>query len=130
MPKSKSHHSSRSQAASTASRSIKPADDHGTTRSAKEQISAINKRTTREDQEELALKRKLVPRLAKRAYHLEDGNTWCQDWVQYQKNTHPVFGLCMYHPLHPIRLPQRIIILVGSIGEFNYVYIDDERCKK
>ena len=76
----------------------------------------IHERTTRQDEEELALKRKLVPRLAKRAYHLEDGNSWCQDWIQYQKNTHPVFGLCLYHRFHPIRWPQRVIILVGSIA--------------
>mmetsp|Transcript_35750 Transcript_35750/g.86297 ORF Transcript_35750/g.86297 Transcript_35750/m.86297 type:complete len:360 (+) Transcript_35750:135-1214(+) len=84
--------------------------------SAKDQIHEIRARTTRKEEEEIVLKRKLVPRLAKRAYHLEDGNTWFQDWAQYQKNTHPVFGLCMYHRLHPIRFPQRFIILVGSIA--------------
>jgi len=84
--------------------------------SAKDQIHEISARTTRKEEEEIVLKRKLVPRLAKRAYHLEDGNTWFQDWAQYQKNTHPVFGLCMYHRLHPIRFPQRFIILVGSIA--------------
>lgn len=79
-------------------------------------LEEITKRTCKKDDEELALKRKLVPRLAKRAYHLEEGNTWWADWVQYQKNTHPVFGLCLYHRLHPIRFPQRVIILIGSIA--------------
>lgn len=116
----KSHYSSRSQAgqstrsAATVSSTITP--DDSTVMSAKDQIGMIHERTTREDEEELALKRKLVPRLAKRAYHLEEGNSWMQDWMQYQKNTHPVFGLCCYHRFHPIRLPQRVIILVGSIA--------------
>ena len=79
-------------------------------------LEVINKRTSKKDDEELALKRKLVPRLAKRAYHLEEGNTWWDDWVQYQKNTHPLFGLCLYHRMHPIRFPQRVIILIGSIA--------------
>lgn len=86
--------------------------------SARERLDAILERDRRRDAAELALKRRLVPRLAKRAYHLEEGNTWCQDWIQYQRNTHPVFGLCLYHPLHPVRLPQRVVVLVGSIGEF------------
>mmetsp|Transcript_22582 Transcript_22582/g.48885 ORF Transcript_22582/g.48885 Transcript_22582/m.48885 type:complete len:345 (-) Transcript_22582:7779-8813(-) len=120
MPKSVKH-SSRSQTGpsrSAATRSSTGQTDDSTifSLSAKNQIEVIHERTTRQDEEELALKRKLVPRLAKRAYHLEDGNTWCADWMQYQKNTHPVFGLCMYHRFHPIRLPQRIIILVGSIA--------------
>ncbi|KAL9179779.1 hypothetical protein ACHAXT_007749 [Thalassiosira profunda] len=79
-------------------------------------VEDVHQRTTRVEEEEMQLKRKLVPRLAKRAYHLEDDNNWRQDWVQYQKNTHPVFGLCMYHRFHPIRLPQRVIMLVGSIA--------------
>ncbi len=103
----KSQHSARSQAG--------PSTSVGG--AAKERISAIHERTTRKEDEDLALKRKLVPKLAKRAYHLEEGNTWRQDWVQYQKNTHPLFGICLHHPFHPIRLPQRIIILVGSIGK-------------
>ena len=136
MPKSSQHHSSsrsktRSAAAdppgsSSASRSSNlqharsqagPALPTPSAANAKDHIDAIHERTNQTDNEELAIKRKLVPRLAKRAYHLEDDNTWCQDWIQYQRNTHPVFGLCLYHRFHPIRLPQRVIILVGSIGE-------------
>jgi hypothetical protein len=85
--------------------------------SVKGQIENIHARVTRSEGEELAYKRKIVPRLARRAYHLEKGNSWWTDWVQYQRNTHPVLGLFMYHRLHPIRFPQRIIILTGSIGE-------------
>lgn len=111
MPKSHTQ----SQAGPSSPSTVRTADD-ATIQSTKSRVEEIHRRTTRQDEEELALRRKLVPRLAKRAYHLEDGNSWCQDWIQYQKNTHPVFGLCMYHPFHPIRLPQRIIILVGSIS--------------
>lgn len=94
--------------------------------SAKDRVNEIHQRGKRRggeyddddgDEELLALKRRLVPRLAKRAYHLEAGNTWRQDWVQYQRNTHPVFGLCLHHEYHPIGTPQRVVILVGSIGE-------------
>mmetsp|Transcript_1904 Transcript_1904/g.4137 ORF Transcript_1904/g.4137 Transcript_1904/m.4137 type:complete len:345 (+) Transcript_1904:219-1253(+) len=80
----------------------------------KDRIRSIHKRSKRDP--ELEHKRRIVPRLAARAYHLEEGNTWCQDWIQYQKNTHPVFGLCFHHPWHPVRGPQRVIILVGSIA--------------
>lgn len=73
-------------------------------------------RTTRKENDDLAMRSKIVPKLAKRAYHLEAGNTWLEDWKQYQKNTHPVFGLCWHHRLHPVRFPQRIIVLVGSIA--------------
>ncbi|KAL3798448.1 hypothetical protein ACHAW5_007400 [Stephanodiscus triporus] len=59
---------------------------------------------------------RIVQRLAQRAYHLESKNSWWDDWAQYQRNTHPVFGLFLYHPLHPIRFPQRVVILIGSIA--------------
>jgi hypothetical protein len=81
-------------------------------------VQNIHSRLSRSEQEKREIQRVLVPRLAKRAYHLEDGNTWCQDWLQYQKNTHPVFGFWFHHPMHPIRGPQRIIVLLGSVGEY------------
>lgn len=40
--------------------------------------------------------RELIPALAWRSYHLP-GNSWCQDWMQYYKNNHPVFGICCHH---------------------------------
>ena len=88
MPKS-SNHSRNSQAGP---QSLTTASDDTNATSAKDQIGSIVERTTRKENEDLALKSKLVPRLAKRAYHLEEGNTWWQDWKQYQKNTHP--GMC------------------------------------
>jgi len=84
--------------------------------SAKDFVESYTKRTTRQEEEDLAIRSRIVPKLAKRAYHLDKDNTWFDDWKQYQKNTHPVFGICLHHPLHPVRLPQRIIILVGSIA--------------
>jgi hypothetical protein len=80
--------------------------------SASRRISEIHSRTTRRDRE-IA---ELVPKLASRSYHLEEGSSWSQDWLQYQKNTHPLFGICFHHHLHPIKRFQRIIILIGSIA--------------
>ena len=88
MPKSSNH--SRNSQAGPQSSTTASGDTNAT--SAKDQIGSIVERTTRKENEDLALKSKLVPRLAKRAYHLEEGNTWWQDWKQYQKNTHP--GMC------------------------------------
>lgn len=83
---------------------------------ARGRVHEIHTRMTRHQVAELEIKRRLVPRLAKRAYHLEEGNSFWTDWVQYQKNTHPVFGICCHHRYHPIRFPQRLIILIGSIS--------------
>ncbi|KAL7497073.1 hypothetical protein ACHAWT_008449 [Skeletonema menzelii] len=79
---------------------------------ASKRISEIHSRTTRRDRE-IA---ELVPKLASRSYHLVPGSSWCDDWIQYQKNTHPLFSICCHHPLHPIGRFQRVIILVGSIA--------------
>ena len=79
---------------------------------ASKRISEIHPRTTPRDRE-IA---ELVPKLASRSYHLEEGSSFCEDWLQYQKNTHPLFSICFHHPLHPIGRFQRIIILVGSIA--------------
>ena len=84
--------------------------------SAKDFVGELYQRTTRNEEEDLAIRSRIVPKLAKRAYHLDKDITWFEDWKQYQKNIHPVFGICLHHPLHPVRLPQRIIILVGSIA--------------
>lgn len=83
---------------------------------ASRRISEIYENTTRiESQRDQELK-EIVPKLASRSYHLEKGSSWCQDWLQYQKNTHPVFSICFHHPLHPIKRFQRVIILIGSIA--------------
>ncbi len=86
--------------------------------SAVERMDDVQVPRTVEEIIELEYRRAIVPKLARRAYHLEEGSGWWDDWVQYQRNTHPVFGLCLYHRLHPVRWRQRIVILIGSIGEW------------
>ncbi|CAJ1951964.1 unnamed protein product [Cylindrotheca closterium] len=56
----------------------------------------------------------LVPLLAAQAYHIP-GNTWFQDWRQFMRNNHPLFGICLHHKLHPIKSCTRMIALCGSI---------------
>lgn len=56
----------------------------------------------------------VVQLLALQMYHLP-GNSWCQDWMQYMRNNHPVFGICCHHKLHPIGSCQRIIALCGTV---------------
>lgn len=57
----------------------------------------------------------LVPLLAQRSFHLP-GNTWKEDWVQWMRNNHIVFGTCFHHPLHPIETWERMVVLLGSIS--------------
>ena len=71
--------------------------------------------TTPEEIEEEEDTRRLKRRLAARAYHFP-GNTWCEDWFQYISNTHTVLGLFFHHPLHPLKLQERLVILFGSIA--------------
>jgi len=65
-----------------------------------------------EKEEEL---NRLKRRLAARAYHFP-GNSWWQDWMQYLSNTHTVLGLFFHHPLHPLKMQERLVILFGSIA--------------
>jgi hypothetical protein len=53
--------------------------------------------------------------LARRSMHLPD-QSWCGDWIQFIRNNHPLFGLCLHHPLHPLQFGHRIFILIGSIA--------------
>ena len=57
---------------------------------------------------------KLIMALAWRSYHLP-GNGVCADWIQFFRNTHPLFGICCHHPLHPVRWSMRMLHLVGSV---------------
>lgn len=70
---------------------------------------------TPEEIEEEEDTRRLKRRLAARAYHFP-GNTWCEDWFQYLSNTHTVLGLFFHHPLHPLKVQERLVILFGSIA--------------
>lgn len=67
------------------------------------------------EREAEAQRRRFVRRLAARAYHFP-GNTWFEDWLQYTKNTHLVFGIFFHHPLHPVTSKERCIILLGSVA--------------
>ena len=67
------------------------------------------------EREAEAQRRRFVRRLAARAYHFP-GNSWFEDWVQYTKNTHLVFGIFFHHPLHPVTGKERCIILLGSVA--------------
>jgi hypothetical protein len=55
----------------------------------------------------------IIPLLARRSCHLP-GNTWKADWIQYMRNNHILFGICLHHPLHPVEWWERILMLVGS----------------
>lgn len=54
-------------------------------------------------------------KLSVRAYHLP-GNNWCQDWRDYIRNNHLIFGLCCHDRLHPVKNKHRIILLLGSLA--------------
>mmetsp|Transcript_8739 Transcript_8739/g.21316 ORF Transcript_8739/g.21316 Transcript_8739/m.21316 type:complete len:474 (-) Transcript_8739:49-1470(-) len=56
----------------------------------------------------------IIAAMAVRSYHLPSYSS-CADWVQYFRNTHPLFGMCCHHPLHPVKWPMRLLHLLGSI---------------
>ena len=57
----------------------------------------------------------LVPLLAARSCHLP-GNSWFADWVQWFKNTHIIFGICLHHRLHPVEGWERCLLLASSLA--------------
>ena len=57
----------------------------------------------------------IIERLLQGAYHLP-GNSYWQDLWQYFGNTHPLFGICCHHPLHPIGWGLRTCFLFGSVA--------------
>lgn len=57
----------------------------------------------------------LVPLLVARSYHLP-GNGWCADWVQWFRNNHILFGICLRHRLHPLEGWERCLLLASSIS--------------
>lgn len=56
----------------------------------------------------------IIPALAMRCYHLPR-NSYCEDWMQYFQNNHPLLGLFCHHKHHPIRLRLRLLHLTGSV---------------
>ena len=81
----------------------------------REQIRSVRARSKQSQHQQSEEEKRIVPRLAKRAYHLP-GYGWGRDWFQYMYNNHPLFGICCHHRLHPLRMGQRLIIFIGSIA--------------
>lgn len=91
-------------------------DSHSvaTQSTASTKVNEIYRRSkARTPEEELA--RRIVPKLAARSYHLP-GYNLRQDWLQYMLNNHPLLGVCCHHRLHPLKMKQRFIMLLGSFA--------------
>lgn len=58
--------------------------------------------------------RRLQSLLGQGAYHLP-GNGWCQDYIQYFCNNHPLIAPFCQHRLHPISKWMRAVGLLGSV---------------
>ena len=74
-------------------------------------IAAYEERVTGVSRDDKEL---LIPALALRSYHLP-GYGYCDDWLQYFQNNHPLISLVCHHRLHPIKFPMRLVFLIGSI---------------
>jgi hypothetical protein len=57
----------------------------------------------------------IVPLLAGRSCHLP-GNNWRADWIQWFRNNHILFGICLHHPLHPLEWWERSLALAASVS--------------
>lgn len=53
--------------------------------------------------------------LARRTMHLPHYTYW-QDYLQFFSNNHPLFGMCLHHPLHPLQRGHRLWMLLASIA--------------
>jgi uncharacterized membrane protein YwzB len=78
-------------------------------------MAAYSERQNRSRQEERDHAASIAPYLAMREFHLP-GYTWCEDYRQYFRNTHPVFGIFCHDKRHPVGLVPRIFILIGSMA--------------
>lgn len=87
-----------------------PAESSRNSRNKNQRIS-VTAVYSRDVDEELYIKRLLV----ERSFHLPRHN-WCQDWMQYIANNHPLLGLFLHHPLHPLGFGHRIFIFIGSVS--------------
>jgi len=74
-------------------------------------VAAYEERATGVSRDDKEL---LIPALALRSYHLP-GYGYCDDWLQYFQNNHPLISLVCHHRLHPIKFPMRLVFLIGSI---------------
>merc|ERR1712176_507554 len=50
-----------------------------------------------------------------RSAHLP-GNNWCQDWIQWMQNNHPLLALCCRHKLNPVGIRPRLVLLLSSVS--------------
>ncbi len=73
------------------------------------------RQSIRDDQDFRTQDEVIIPLLAQRSFHLP-GNTALQDWIQWMRNNHILFGTCFHHPLHPIESWERLSVLLGSIS--------------
>lgn len=89
--------------------------DHPGQNSSRYNIYGDDGNQTPLEREAEAQRRRFIRRLAARAYHFP-GNSWFEDWLQYTKNTHLVFGIFFHHALHPVTGKERCIILLGSVA--------------
>lgn len=83
--------------------------------SSSSRLAAYSSRQSQSGNEERDRDASLVLYLATREFHLP-GHTWWQDYRQYFMNTHPVFGICCHHKLHPVGVVPRIFMLIGSMA--------------
>ncbi len=79
-----------------------------------------------DEEQEMDEQMYIIRLLSRRAFHLPNHN-WAQDWLQYMKNNHPLFGICFHHPLHPLKIPNRLYLLLAStsfgLAATNCVYL-------
>lgn len=74
-------------------------------------LDKVHKAPDKTPKDELYLKKLLAARSA----HLP-GNNWCQDWIQWMRNNHPILALCFRHRLNPVGFWPRIVILISSVS--------------
>ena len=79
--------------------------------------STIDKQIDDDKKDEIiiSLDEVIRQKLSVRAYHLP-GNNYCEDWRDYVRNNHLVFGLFCHDSLHPVKNKHRIILLIGSLS--------------
>lgn len=73
------------------------------------------RQSIRDDQNFRTQDEVIIPLLARRSFHLP-ANTAMQDWIQWMRNNHILFGTCFHHRLHPIETWERLLVLLGSIS--------------
>jgi len=61
-----------------------------------------------------AYEERIAKALYEGAFHLP-GNSWCEDWIQFFANNHPLFANCLQHRLHPVTKLMRLFGMIGSV---------------